>query len=160
MARLAADALRLRSSRRRPGPGRTPAPPASGKTSSGVRAALLPWPSPPLAARRRSRREWQLPRSRCPDAPSVQPLSLSDAGRAHGRPRRVLPRTLRRCRKVAPRDVATLPCGAGVGGGQLWRPGGRRGGSSSRLSAAPSRAAAVSSPPSAAPSAGMRRRAG
>ena len=39
--------------------------------------------------------------SRGADAPSVQPLSLSDAGRAHGRPRRALPRTLRRCRKVA-----------------------------------------------------------
>lgn len=63
MARLIADAPRLRSSRRRPGPGRTPAPPALGKTSFGVRAAPLPWPSLPLAAQRRSRQEWQLPRS-------------------------------------------------------------------------------------------------
>nr|XP_020769110.1 apoptogenic protein 1, mitochondrial isoform X1 [Odocoileus virginianus texanus] len=41
------------------------------------------------------------PRSRRPYAPSVQPLSLSDASRAHGLPRRALPRTLRRCRKVS-----------------------------------------------------------
>lgn len=150
MARVAADALRLRSSRRRPGPGRTPDPPPREKRPP----ASAPHFSPGRA------RRWSPGAEAAENGSSRGAAALTDAGRAHGRPRRALPRTLRRCRKVAPRDVATLPCGARVGGGQLWRPGGRRGASSSPLSAAPSRAAAVSSPPSAAPSAGMRRRAG
>lgn len=81
-----------------PGPAEHPPPPPWEKRPSASaphlsRGRACRWPPSAEAAKNGS--------SRGADAPSVQPLSLSDAGRAHGRPRRALPRTLRRCRKVA-----------------------------------------------------------
>lgn len=87
--------LRTPQSRRRPGPGRTPAP-RLGKNVRRPRRTS-PWPSLLLAARRRSRRGWQLPRSRGPDAPSVQPSACQTPGE----------RTVRRA--VPPADFATVP---------------------------------------------------
>lgn len=90
-----------------PGPN-TPRP---GKTSSGVRAAPRPLLSSPLAAYRNPL-ECPRPRSCHPGAlaPFGRPRNLSHAGLVHGRPSSPLPRTLRQCRKAAPRTVATPLC--------------------------------------------------